>query len=88
MKRYGLCPVARGKTLDHELQELERGEWVRHEDAVRVNAECERYAGKLEAALEAIRVVCRLANCSQNDSYDVFDTIALLTKVKDDRGAI
>lgn len=55
--------------------------------------ECERYAGKLECALEHIRAVCKLAISSsiadQNqDMAELLDVIVALSRVKDDRSQV
>lgn len=49
---------------------------------------CERYAGRLETALEHIKITCRMAIAAQ-DGRDVeaLDLIAYLSIVKDERGS-
>lgn len=52
-------------------------------------ADIERYAGKMEAALEHVRTVCRLATRADElcPYADVFDVIASLALVKDEEGS-
>ena len=51
-------------------------------------ADVESYASKMESALEHIRTVCRLATVADElgPCADVFDVIASLALVKDERG--
>lgn len=77
---------------EHELGELRRKASepdARLADMIEANKEAERYAGRLEAVLEHIRTVCRLAHVGDNVEYDsVLDVIAALARVKDDRTTI
>lgn len=70
-------------------------------DMTEAHAECERYAGAMEAALESVRQVCRLATLAKQaaladggsplDLQDIFETFAVidrLCRVKDDRKAL
>jgi hypothetical protein len=51
--------------------------------------ECERYAGRMEAALEHIRLVCRLAKGEDDrqTQLEVLDVIDALSRVRDHRGS-
>ena len=55
--------------------------------------ECERYAGRLEAACDHIRAVCMLAKSmaiENNDQWalETFDAIVALSRVRDDRSRL
>lgn len=55
-------------------------------DLIEANKEAERYAGKMETALEHIVTVCRLGRYAERvELHSVLDLIGALAQVKDDR---
>jgi hypothetical protein len=58
-------------------------------DLLEAHKEAERYAAKMENALDHIRLVCRLAvACEPSDVGEVLSLIVCLARVKDDRTTI
>ncbi len=79
---------------EQELAELQRRASepdARLKDLIDANKEAERYAGRMETALERIATVCRLARHAEIDATEfvcVLDLIQGLSMVKDDRRSI
>jgi hypothetical protein len=67
-----------GPSLAEEVEKLSRD-----------RKECEKYAGKMEIALEHIRLICRLARHANPDKQDLFELLDVIeehAKVRDQRG--
>lgn len=62
---------------------------ARLDDLLEAGREAERYAAKMENALDHIKLVCRLAvGCEPSDVAEVLSLIVCLARVKDDRTTI
>jgi len=66
-----------GPSLSEQVEKLSRD-----------RNECEKYAGRMESALEHIRLVCRLAKGEDDrqTQLEVLDVIDALSRVRDHRG--